>query len=150
MKKLCVAVMLSIAVLLNACAGGQSTIGNGKVDLVEAATIQVAVGLAFSAKPQTIVPAYAVSTALLKIMSKDQEKVIPSMIKDMVKLEIDKLKLDALTKASMLDLYQLIEAEVKSKIDLQVDASNKMIIIQQLVQIVHDSAEARMGIITAK
>lgn len=150
MKKLCVAVMLSIAVLLNACAGGQSTIGNGKVDLVEAATIQVAVGLAFSAKPQTIVPAYAVSTALLKIMSKDQEKVIPSMIKDMVKLEIDKLKLDALTKASMLDLYQLIEAEVKSKIDLQIDASNKMIIIQQLVQIVHDSAEARMGIITAK
>lgn len=150
MSKFLVAVMLSFAVMLNACAGGKTTLGNGKVDLVEAATIQVAVGLAFSAKPQTIVPAYAVSTALLKIMSNDTEKVIPSMLKSIVGDEIGKLKLDQLTTLAMIDLINLIETEIKSKLDLQTEDSNKMIIIKQVIQIIHDSAETRMGIITTK
>ncbi len=150
MKNLVTVLMLSTMLILNASAGGQSTIGNGKVDLVEAATIQVAVGLAFSAKPQTVVPAYAVTTALLKIMSNDTEQVQPSMIKILVVKELEKLKLDKLTMLSMIDLMNLVEAEIKTKIDIQVQDSNKMVIIKQVIQIIHDSSEVRIGITQTK
>jgi hypothetical protein len=146
MKKIVSILMMVMMLIVSSCANNQTTIRNGKVDPVEAATIQIAVGVAFAANPKTIVPAYAVTTALLKIMSNNNEEVVPSMVKDMIFKEIDKLKLDKLTLLSMHDLISLVEAEIKMKVDAQYGDANKLVVIKQVVKIIHDTAEARIGI----
>ena len=62
-------IFVAIISIISGCANTSKTLGDGKIDAVESASINVAVGVAFSAKPETIVPAYAVTTALLQIMS---------------------------------------------------------------------------------
>lgn len=143
MKSILITLFCSV-LFLSACnPNGGSSIGDGKVDIVEAAVIQVAVGAAMSAKPELIAPSYAVSTALLTML--DASTITsPSMLETVLGKEIDKLNLDPLTRQSVLDLVALIKAKIVQELNLTDAPNTKMIVLKQIVQIVHDTAAARI------
>lgn len=126
---------------------GENTIGNGKVDLVEAATIRVAVGLAFSARPDTVVPAYRVATGLLVVLDAEADKTaLAKTIQVALAEETKKLHLDAATAASFADLVALIEAQLMEKLNASpVTSSQKAVILRDVLTIVRDTAAARMA-----
>lgn len=141
-----------IIVLLVVCSSCScattSTVGNGKVDPVEAATIQLAVGLALMSKPEAIIPAYGVSTALLAIMSDNITTVTVQLVEQSVAKEVAKLKLDPLTQQSFNDLIVLVKAEIITTIDTNnIQGSDKLVVIREIIQIVHDSAEVRLKVV---
>ncbi len=126
--------------------GSNSTLGNGKVDAVEAATLRVAVGLAFTARPDTVAPAYAVSTALLAGLSADYV-ALPQAVDGIIKRETDRLNLDPATLAAFDDLLLLIKAEITQRISADaVDDPGKRVMVRDLVAIVQETAAARLGI----
>lgn len=127
-------------------AGSASTLGNGKVDAVEAATLRVAVGLAFTARPDTVAPAYAVSTALLAGLSADYV-ALPAAVDGIISRETERLNLDPATLASFGDLLLLIKAEITQRISVDaVDDPGKRVMVRELVAIVQETAAARLGI----
>jgi len=138
---------LLVVCLLCSCAT-TSTVGNGKVDPVEAATIQLAVGVALMSKPEAIIPAYGVSTALLAIMSDNVTTVTIKLVEQSVAKEVAKLKLDPLTQQSFNDLIVLVKAEIITTIDTNnIQGSDKLVVIREIIQIVHDSAEVRLKVV---
>ena len=142
MKSIVIAIC-SILFLAACNSNGGTTIGDGKVDMVEAAVIQAAVGAAMSAKPELIAPSYAVSTALLTML--DASTITsPSMLETVLGKEIDKLNLDPLTRQSVHDLVALIKAKIVQELNLTDAPNTKMIVLKQIVQIVHDTAAARI------
>ena len=142
MKSIVIAIC-SILFLAACNPNGGTTIGDGKVDMVEAAVIQAAVGAAMSAKPELIAPSYAVSTALLTML--DASTITsPSMLETVLGKEIDKLNLDPLTRQSVHDLVALIKAKIVQELNLTDAPNTKMIVLKQIVQIVHDTAAARI------
>lgn len=143
MKSILITLFCSV-LFLSACnPNGGSSIGDGKVDIVEAAVIQAAVGAAMSAKPELVDPAYAVSTALLTML--DASTITsPSLLETVLGKEIDKLNLDPLTRQSVRDLVALIKAKIVQELNLTDAPNTKMIVLKQIVQIVHDTAAARI------
>lgn len=144
-------IALVLAVLIVFACGcsqqGESTIGNGKVDLVEAATIRVAVDVAFSARPDTVEPAYRVATGLLLVLDADADKTaLAKTIQVALAEETKKLHLDAATAASFADLVALIEAQIMEKLNASpVTSSQKAVILRDVLTIVRDTAAARMA-----
>jgi hypothetical protein len=146
MKKTVVSFLLVLMVMLSGCAG-TSTVGNGKIDPVESATIRVAVGLAFQQMPSAIAPAYSVSTAILVMTSPNGQAIALPLLEDVVSKQIQDLKLDPLTQESMYDLLYLVkEALAQQLVGMTVPDSQKMIIVRDLIKIIQSSAAARMGI----
>jgi len=143
---------LALAVTFNACQGGKTTVGNGTVDAVEAATIRVAVGLALSAKPEAVAPAYAVSTALLAIIDKDAgTTALADTIKDAITKETARLDLDPVTAASFGDLVALVEAEIRARLAAaDISASARMVVIRDVIAIVQEAAAARLPLVGTK
>jgi hypothetical protein len=133
-------------VTLYGCAG-TSTVGDGKVDAVEAASIQVAVGVAMRARPDTIAPAYAISTALLGVLQTGSAIELPNMDTAIAR-EVDKLDLDPLTRANFNDLIVLVKAKVEAKIPNLPNLSigERKVIIVEVLKIVQQSAAVRLGI----
>lgn len=140
-------IMLLLALYgLYGCTNSTSTLGNGKVDAVEAATLRVAVGLAFTARPDTVAPAYAVSTALLAGLSADYV-ALPAAVDGIISRETERLNLDPATLASFGDLLLLIKAEITQRISVDaVDDPGKRVMVRELVAIVQETAAARLGI----
>jgi hypothetical protein len=143
MKK--IAYLLLPLLMLFGCSG-KSTIGDGQVDEVEAASIRVAVGMAFQARPDTIAPAYAVSTALLAGMKVGAAVELPSL-DGIIAKEVALLKLDPLTAANFDDLITLVKAKIKAQVALpNLPDIQKMVVVKQVVEIVQQSAAVRLGI----
>ncbi|WP_157470086.1 hypothetical protein [Desulfobulbus elongatus] len=151
---LIVGAMLALTVSFFGCQpnSGQSTLGNGQIDAVEAATIRVAVGLAMAAKPETIAPAYAVSTALLAILADESGAVASvAMIRDAVAGETAKLDLDPVTAASFTDLVGLIEARIAEQLAAaDIPSSGRMVVIREVIRIVQEAAAARLPLVGTK
>ena len=84
------------------------------------------------------------STALLTFI--DTSAVTsPSMLEPVLDKEIDKLNLDPLTRQSARDLVALIKAQIMQQLNVQgPPPSTKMLVVKQIVQIVHDTAAARI------
>jgi hypothetical protein len=141
------ALFLFLLFCISACVGTQqSTIGDGKVDEVEAASIRVAVGLAFAARPDTIAPAYAVTTALLAGMKAGAVVELPNL-DGIIAKEVALLKLDPLTAANFDDLITLVKAKIKAQVTLpNLPDTQKMVVVKQVVEIVQQSAALRLGI----
>ena len=117
---------------------------NGTLDPVETATIRVAVGLAMTAEPKTIVPAYAVSTALLAILDGTEITTL-GVLCPAVDEEIDKLNLTDAERASFMELVELVKASIIQQLDLpDMDVAQKIVIIKGIVQIVRDASIARI------
>lgn len=138
--------MLCAAFLLG-CQQG-SNIGDGKVDQVEAATIQVAVGLAMTARPDTVAPAYAVSTAILAVLdTSTAQTALAAAVDTALTAKLNDLHLDAPTKASVQDLALLIRAQVMEQLSAaNIPAAEKRVVIREVVAIVQRTAAARLGV----
>jgi len=140
-------VILLLLVTVVACFGpkGANTLGDGKMDAVEAATVRVAVGLAFSAQPETIAPAYAVATAVLAVLADTKEPVPASVIDRVIGAQLDDLNLDSATRQSFNDLVLLIQAKILEQLGAGPEISNKVVVIRDIVAIVRETAAARLG-----
>ena len=138
---------VALSIVMGCSPQGDSTIGNGKVDLVEAATIRVAVGMAFTARPDTVVPAYRVATGLLVVLDADADKTaLAKTIKTALAEETAKLHLDAATASAFTDLVGLIEAQLLQQLKTpEVSTSQKAVILRDVLIIVRDAAADRMG-----
>ena len=143
-------VLLIHIVFLFGCSGkaNQPTLGDGQIDQVESAALQVAVGLAFTARPDTIAPAYAVSTALLATLDQaNAETALASAIDKAMEAKMAELNLDALTRQSVLDLAALIKAKTMEQIGgSDLIPSEKKVVIHDVLAIVQQAAATRMGV----
>ncbi len=141
------ALVLALVFSFGCTQPNENTIGNGKVDPVEAATIRLAVGVAFTARPDTVVPAYAVSDALLAILDAGSStETLVTTINETIAKETSKLNLDAATAASFADLVALVEAQIVAKMkELNITASEKVIVVRDIIAIVHDTAAIRIA-----
>lgn len=140
--------LFSLSVQFGCSGPGAANIGDGKVDQVEAATIQVAVGLAMTARPDTVAPAYAVSTAILAVIdTSTAETALAAAVDTALTAKLDELHLDAPTKASVQDLALLIRAQVMEQLSAaNLPASEKRVVIREVVAIVQQTAAARLGV----
>lgn len=140
--------LLSLAVLFGCGKQQGANIGDGKVDQVEAATIQVAVGLAMTARPDTVAPAYAVSTAILAVLDADNgDTALAEAIDTALTSKLDDLHLDAPTTASVQDLALLIKAQIMEQLSsANLPASEKRVVIRDVVAVVQQTAAIRLGV----
>jgi uncharacterized protein YceK len=135
MKYLLIALMIFMA--------GCTTM-NGTLDPTETATIRVAVGLAMTAEPKTVIPAYAVSTALLAILDGSEITTL-DVLDSAVDEEINKLDLTAVERASFLELVALVKARIIQQLNLpDIDIAQRIVIVKNIIQIVRDASIARI------
>lgn len=140
--KVTIALLIAFSLALFGCTG-KTTIGDGKIDEVEEASLRLAVGMAMSARPETVVPAYAVSGALLQMMGwASGDVVVVDYLDQAIGKEVEKLTIDKSSKQSFFDLVTLVKAKVKS--DIPVESSQKIVIVKQVLFVVNESAKARM------
>ena len=137
---------LLLLITLTACFAdkGASTLGNGQVDAVEAATLRVAVGLAFTARPDTALPAYTAATAVLVVLGKDSESVPASIIDQVIADKLNALNLDPATRASFNDLALLIKARIVEQLGTGSTGAEKAVVVRDIVEIVRETAAARL------
>ena len=147
MKKIIFILLLALA--MTGCAMTQN-LGDGKVDEVEASVIRVAVGGALAAYPAAIAPAYAVSTAVLQFMD-GSEAVDLSMLESKAGDEINKLQLTDLEKQSAIDLLGVVKANIKAELTKAgiTDPDAKLVVVKTVLEIIKESAKARLVSIQA-
>jgi len=125
------------------CASLPSTIGDGKIDAVEMATLQVAVGLAMNQAPQTVEPTYKVTSALLELTG--DHAVSLSEIDVFIDVELDKLEIDALTKQSVKELTILVKAYVTEMLNKEgISQDQRYIVAIDIIKIVNQVAKSRI------
>jgi len=139
--------MVMLCFMLAGCNGVSSNVGDGQVDAVEAATIRLAVGAAMSAKPETVVPAYAVTKTLLAVMD-GSEAVKVGDLEAALDDRIDTLNLTPLERQSVSDLVALVKANIVDRIS-GISPDLKLVVVRAVIEIVHDSAAARLQMIGA-
>ena len=146
-SKVLVTSLLGASLVLGGCAQtSTSTIGNGQVDPVEAATIQLSVGTIMAAYPKTIVPALQVTSALLAIKNNTTNIVELNDLDILLKAETAKLNLDPLTLQSFNDLIVLVKASINQKLESQgvILDNEKLVVAWKVVEIVNNTAKARI------
>jgi hypothetical protein len=124
----------------------QSTIGDGKLDPIEKATIQLAVGIAMNEKPDSIIPAYMVTNELIALNNNTDNNV--STLEEynlFVRKQIDSLDLDIKTKQSAIDLYILVKEIIIETLKSEgISEDQKYIVIMDIVKIINQSAKDRL------
>lgn len=138
-----VLVFIAAALMITGCV--TSNVGDGQVDQVEAATIRLAVGAAMSAKPEAVVPAYAVTKTLLAVMD-GSEAVQVSDLETALDKKINDLNLTELERQSVTDLAALVKANIQERI-AGIGEGRRMVVIQAVIEIVHEAAAARLNLV---
>lgn len=142
MKKFLAA--FAVVMSLYGCtADGTSTIGDGKIDAVEAATIQFAVGVIMNAHPDIVPIANIVSTELLAFVDGDSSTTV-SLVDEFLAKKIDDMKMDVYTKASFMELVTLVKAEIANRIGTVEYTGKEMVIVSDFLKIVQSAARQRM------
>lgn len=147
MKKGWILCLILAVTLLGCSSTALQNVGDGKVDEVEASIIRVSVGAALTAFPQAIAPAYAVSTALLQGVDAGQLVELGGL-QAAAESKIDKLDLQPNERQSAIELYGVIKAEIKARLDkLGVAApEQRLVVVRTIIQIVKEAAGARLGL----
>lgn len=150
MRNVMFCMMLVIGFAIGGCiptgGTGATTIGNGRVDPIEAATLRMAVGLAMNQKPEAIKPAYFVSSALLS-MTKDNTAILND-VDSVIAVELNKLDLDAMTKASVMELAGLIKEYVITILNGEgIKVDQRYVVAIDLIKIVNEVAKSRMDML---
>ena len=150
MKKNSLMNMVTFLLVLIVCALTgcvTSNVGDGKVDAVEAATIRAAVGVSMSARPETVVPAYAVTKALLAVMD-GPEAVLLKDLEPELDDRIDALNLTPMEKAAVLDLVAVVRVNIEARLSgLAPDL--KLVVVRTVIEIVHNTAAYRLNMTKA-
>jgi hypothetical protein len=142
--------LILLAGVLSGCvATNNTTIGNGRVDALEAATLKVAVGLALTEKPQAIKPSYDVTSALLGLT---QDNIAQDCdVNSIIALELNKLELDPMTKASVMELAELIKIYIVTILDGEgIPADQRYVVAIDLIRVVHEAAKTRLDMTSPK
>lgn len=134
------------AILVSGCAG--KNLGDGRVDQVETATIRLAVGAAMGAMPETVIPAYAVTKALLAVMDGPDAVPLNALDAEMER-QVKALNLTPLEKQSMADLVDVVRANIEARIS-GMDPDMKLVMVRSVIEIVHDAAAARLNLAKAE
>lgn len=132
--------VMAVAVL-SGCAGCK--VGDGKVDIVEAGVIRVAVGVAMSSRPESVRPAYVVSTALLKVIGPDYVSEA-SVIDLAIARELDEIGLSGPERLAFIDLASAVRGIIIDQLKSSTTAESRRVIIYDVLQIVRDSSAARI------
>jgi hypothetical protein len=138
-------VLIVFAMMVTGCV--TSSVGDGQVDQVEAATIRAAVGVSMSARPETVVPAYAVTKALLAIMDGGE----PVQLKDLESAlndQIDTLQLSPMEKAAVLDLAALVQVNIEARL-VGLIPDMHLVVVRAVIEIVHETAAYRLNLVKA-
>lgn len=151
MKKLLSVVMiLLLLVSLTSCTGTTGTssvvgnIGDGKVDEVEAASINLVVGAFLFANPKLIKPTYDVSSVLLAVIDNKTITTV-SLLDGFLNSEVDKLNFDKVTTQSFKDLVKLVKAKMVQDLTISnIPESQKLVIVREVVSIVQQAAYVRL------
>jgi len=124
----------------------QSTIGNGKLDPIEKATIQLAVGIAMNEKPDSIIPAYMVTNELIALNNNTNNSVFTLEEYNLfVRKQVDSLDFDQMTKQSAIDLYVLVKEIIIGTLKSEgISEDQKYIIVMDIVKIINQSAKGRL------
>jgi hypothetical protein len=150
MKKNSLMNMVTFLLVLIVCALTgcvTSNVGDGKVDAVEAATIRAAVGVSMSARPETVVPAYAVTKALLAVMD-GPEAVLLKDLESELDDRINALNLTPMEKAAVLDLVAVVRVNIEARLSgLAPDL--KLVVVRTVIEIVHNTAAYRLNMTKA-
>jgi hypothetical protein len=148
LKMLLAGVFLSLTLALTSCApNGGTTLGDGQVDPVEAAVIQLSVGATMAAYPKTIVPAFQVTSAMLAMKTGSTSSIVElSGLDEILKAETAKLNLDPITLQSFNDLIVLVKASLNQQLANQGIAldDEKLVVAWKVVEIVNATAKARL------
>jgi len=131
---------------LTSCNQIQSTIGNGKLDPIEKATIQLAVGIAMNEKPDSIIPAYMVTNELIALNNNTNNSVFTLEEYNLfVRKQVDSLDFDPMTKQSAIDLYVLVKEIIIGTLKSEgISEDQKYIIVMDIVKIINQSAKGRL------
>jgi len=135
-------VVIAAVLMVTGCV--TKNIGDGQVDAVEAATIRVAVGVSMSARPETVVPAYAVTKTLLAVM--DGPEAVPLKDLEAAMIErVEALDLSPMEQAAVLDLAALVKVNIEACLsglapDLQ------LVVVRSVIEIVHETAAYRLNL----
>lgn len=151
MKKLLSVVMiLLLLVSLTSCTGTTGTssvvgnIGDGKVDEVEAASINLVVGAFLFANPKLIKPTYDVSSVLLAVIDNKTITTV-ALLDGFLNSEVDKLNFDKVTTQSFKDLVKLVKARMVQDLTISnIPESQKLVIVREVVSIVQQAAYVRL------
>ena len=151
MKKLLSVVMsLLLLVSLTSCTGTTDTssvvgnIGDGKVDEVEAASINLVVGAFLFANPKLIKPTYDVSSVLLAVIDNKTITTV-ALLDGFLNSEVDKLNFDKVTTQSFKDLVKLVKAKMVQDLTISnIPESQKLVIVREVVSIVQQAAYVRL------
>lgn len=134
-------ILIVFMILMTSCATVDI---DGTVDPTETAMIRVAVGMAMTAEPDTVLPAYAVSTALLAIMDGTEVTSLDTL-DQAVDAEINDLALTTAERASFMELVTLVKVRIIQQINLPgLDAAQQLVIVKNVIQIVRDASMARI------
>lgn len=130
---------------LTSCNQIQSTIGNGKIDPIEKATIQLAVGIAMNEKPDSIIPAYMVTNELIALNNTNNNVSTLEEYNLFVRKQVDSLDFDPMTKQSAIDLYVLVKEIIIETLKSEgISEDQKYIIVMDIVKIINQSAKGRL------
>ena len=151
MKKLLSVVMiLLLLVSLTSCTGTTGTssvvgnIGDGKVDEVEAASINLVVGAFLFANPKLIKPTYDVSSVLLAVIDNKTITTV-ALLDGFLNSEVDKLNFDKVTTQSFKDLVKLVKAKMVQDLTISnIPESQNLVIVREVVSIVQQAAYVRL------
>jgi len=143
------AVLLAGVMSSGCVATNNTTIGNGRVDALETATLKVAIGLAMSEKPEAIKPAYEVTSALLGLTKNNI--AILSDTDSVIALELNKLELDPMTKASVMELAALTKEYIITILNGEgIPTDQRYVVAIDLIKIVNEAAKTRLDMISPK
>ena len=146
-KQLVLGLVLSVFLVLQGCAtDGTSTFGDGKVDPVESALIQLSVGATMAANPKLIVPSFQVTNVLLALKEGSTMDIVDlANLDSILGAEVAKLDLDPLTLQSFNDLIVLVKASLMQQIDsTPMLDSDKLVVAWKVVEIVNATAKVRL------
>ncbi len=143
----CVFLFLMVALFFYGCSeqNHDGHLGDGKVDAVEAASIRVAVGAAFAARPETVLPAYEVSKAILALLG--EEPVGIDSIEEIIAAKVDMLDLDPVTKLAFADLVTLVKVRIEQQLPHNLKQGRRLVVVKEIVKIINKTAKARMALI---
>lgn len=130
MKRFVFAIMAILSVFsVVGCNNGQfGTIGNGKIDQIEAVAIRAGVGAALSAKPEIVPVVYGVSTALLAIIANDPAITVSS-IDYFFNEEVERLKISNDVKKSFADFVIVSKEEIMKIANIPDVTDNKVVVV---------------------
>jgi len=102
------------------------------------------VGLAMTARPDTVAPAHAVGTALLAVLADDSQPVPTSAIEQTIIAKMVELNLDPASQQSFNDLILLIKAKIIEQLAMATQGTNRIVVVRDIIKIVRETATARL------